>query len=283
MLLSRILSAVAVMFNGDYDKAFGGPLKLIAASQPIATAAAIATASPPNQRSLRLLSWNLLATPYVRPKRETEEEGLARARLQVKEVAEHAPDIVGLQEFWCSSDALVELWREFAEKSQYTLHVCQRVDGKKDGCALLLRAGLGTPAFTTYTYDDWGSRIIQQAEISVDGMPLVLLQTHLTFPHSNEHDPIMRRHQARKLAELARAQPAATVVFGDLNSFSIEDAAIVVLTTLGGCHLMPLREDSASHIAHTGELMACDMALTRGACRVGDWSLGGTGASLGLD
>ena len=33
--------------------------------------------------------------------------------------------------------------------------------------------------------------------------------------------------------------------------------------------------DWVSHVAHTGAKMACDLVLTRGACSVCEWSMGG--------
>ena len=67
-------------------------------------------------------------------------------------------------------------------------------------------------------------------------------------------------------------------VFGDLNNPYDDDDALRCLTTLGGLRPMPHRADGdvVSHVAHTGALMSCDLALTRGACRVGEWSLGAT-------
>ena len=166
------------------------------------------------------------------------------------------------------------MWREFAASKGYVLHVCPRVDGKDDGCALLVRASRcrAPPEFTAFTFGDWGSRVLQVCTLSLAGVsePLVLMHTHLTFPHASEHDPIMRRHQARKISELTRRQSAPCVVFGDLNG-DVDDPALRVLTSLGG--LTPLPRTTAdgsrwvSHVAHTGALMACDLVLTRGGRR----------------
>lgn len=77
-------------------------------------------------------------------------------------------------------------------------------------------------------------------------------------------------------------QSAATCIFGDLNNPTPQDDALAVLTTLGGCSPMPPHPDGdeISHVAHTGALMACDLALCRGAVRVGDWFLGGSQEKL---
>jgi endonuclease/exonuclease/phosphatase family metal-dependent hydrolase len=165
---------------------------------------------------------------------------------------------------------------------------------------MLLRADrlAETPTFTAYTFDDWGARILQVADIRLrrnpgqgqggDGddesgraVPLTLMHTHMTFPHANEHDPPMRLQQARKISELlcaSRSPGDAACLFGDLNG-DADDPATEALTSIGGLRPMPPIEGGGrwvSHIAHTGKEMACDHVLTRGACQVRSWLLGGT-------
>ena len=60
-------------------------------------------------------------------------------------------------------------------------------------------------------FGDWGNRVVQVAEFGPIGRRLVLLNSHLTFPHASAHDPIMRRHQARKIAALVRAAEPSPV------------------------------------------------------------------------
>ena len=282
--VTKLLTSLPLMIGGRYDKIFAGPLVSI----PVAKALfppkfELSTAAPPLEE-LRLLSWNLLATPYVRPRgSESEHASLERLQQQLALVADADADVIGLQEFWCTSPHLVEKWQTFAAKHGYIMHVCRRVDGKLDGCAMLVRASIcdEPPQFTAYTYGDWGSRVLQVCTLR----GLTLLQTHLTFPHESEHDPVMRYHQARKIAELTREMNAPTVLFGDLNG-DPTDPAVQTLTTLGGLRAhppLPGVADGASwvsHVAHTGALMQCDLVLTRGACRVRDWRLGGTHEQL---
>ena len=63
------------------------------------------------------MSWNLLASPYVRPARESEEDCIARARLQVACAADHTPDVIGLQEFWFDSPPFNELWENILRRT----------------------------------------------------------------------------------------------------------------------------------------------------------------------
>lgn len=263
---------------------FGGPLKAVPVL-PLVVAPPRATRTTA-LGALTLLSWNLLAPPYKRfdGKRahESEQAWTARAAEQVETVRRADADVVGLQEFWCGNPQFVSLWRDFAEEAGYAMHVVPRVNGKEDGCCMLVR-GAASSSFSAYEFDDWGSRIVQVAELAYDGgRPLRLVHTHLTFPHASAHDPPMRRAQARKLSELVRALPGdvPACVFGDING-DVDDPAVTVLTSLGGLRAMPSgacaeREPRVSHIAHTGAEMACDLALCRGPCHVDEWSLGGT-------
>lgn len=295
-------SAVGIVFN----QIFGGPLRHIE-TPPITVGLPGLTqrlneekhASGETVLPVKLLSWNLLATPYVRsPTKETEADGLSRGRRQIAYVATQTDaDVIGLQEFWYGSNAYVDLWKRFAEANGYLLHVLPRVDGKQDGCAMLIRTARckKKPEFSAFTYADWGSRVLQIAKIQIDGYdtPLVLMNTHLTFPHDTQHNSIMRKQQARKLSELVNEQHCSTVLFGDFNNPTKDDAAIQLITDIGGCrphppHAPPQSSSSKSsdkteeekkwysHVAHTGALMSCDLVLTRGSCQVSEWSLGGT-------
>ena len=255
----------------DFSLLFGGPLRPISAAAPFVPKAWSGMAPKP----MTLVSWNLLAPPYKRSRKETDWRG--RAEGQISWFAEQSPDVIGLQEFWLDPDH-VSMWQGFAREKGYVMHVVPRVDGKQDGCALLIRHPPAACSFSAYHYEDWGSRILQVVELSVgdNAPPLVLMNTHLTFPHQSAHDPPMRRQQGRKLSELVRATAGPVCVFGDLNGDET-DPAVTTLLTLGGLSPMPTasgREKGwISHVAHNGAHMACDMVLTRG-CHVSAWSLG---------
>jgi len=184
------------------------------------------------------------------------------------------------------------------------------VNGKADGCAMLLHSSLlplldnnddggnqkNNIDFSSYTYNDWGSRVVQVATLPLrrsnkNNITLTLINTHLTFPHENKHDPTMRIHQARKLSEFVGKQQEQhssnnniVIVFGDFNTLTKNDEAIQILKTyLTGPQLQEEREKEKqwfSHLAHTGTLMPCDLVLTTvntiTDCHISEWSLGGT-------
>ena len=139
------------------------------------------------------------------------------------------------------------------------------------------------PPLSTFSYNDWGDRVVQVVRLPLEGdRSLSLLHTHLTFPHQNEHDPPMRKRQASKLAELIRDLDAdgPLLCFGDMNG-DVLDEAVSVLYRLGGLQPMPAKDTPwVSHVAHTGAPMACDILFSRGPCRVTNWALGYTEEAL---
>jgi len=289
------------------DEEFRGPIQPIETPSPIIVSTTIdntATTTTPSTNEIRLLSWNLLATPYKRsPHLESEKDGLERCKQQIEYIVTSSAavcqqqqpqqkfDIIGLQEFWCTNATYQNLWKEFASNQGYILHVLPRVNGKEDGCAMLiLRSSFEEEIeFSSFTYNDWGSRVVQVAKLQYKGgdttttsTTITFVNTHLTFPHDNEKYSALRKHQARKLGELIvnTMMDSTVVLFGDFNTTTNdEDDALQILTDTGLLcqpqQKQPQQEPWFSHLAHTGILMPCDFVLTKGS-RVLEWSLGGT-------
>ena len=87
---------------------------------------------------------------------------------------------------------------ESARAAIRSMHVLPRPNDKADGCAMLVRADVGEVEFEGYTFDDWGSRVCQVARLQLSGgRPLVLMQTHLTFPHRSTRHLRHRRSAPR--------------------------------------------------------------------------------------
>ena len=270
----------------DFGLVFGGSLRPLRVAPPFSPP----TLHPPltaeaSTTTLKLLSWNLLAPCYVRP---PQHEWLPRTQRQIEFVARSNADIIALQEVWTANEDYLQLWRTFAGEHGFTMSVTPRTNAKPDGCAMLVRQPALACEFSAYDYDDWGSRIVQVGKLRLPGLaePLCVMNTHLTFPHASAHDPPMRRQQGRKLAELVRTHTQPLCVVGDFNG-ALSDPAVQLLTSLGGLRPPPARPSGepdgaewVSHVAHTQAAMACDLVLTRNACRCKEWSLGGSRADL---
>ena len=89
-----------------------------------------------------------------------------------------------------------------------------------------------------------------------------MLNTHLTFPHNNAYDPIMRKNQAKKIVSLLQRYPHhAHILAGDFNG-SIHDDAVRILLEDGRLSPMSYESDFVTHHSHRGDSMACDLILT---------------------
>lgn len=273
------------------DAVFGGELKALPSSHGTTTRLIGRSDASSHDGRLSLLSWNLLAPPYKRPA-EGLEASRARALAQIEYVRAASADVVGLQEFTLAVEHS-RPWSEFAAAAGYCMLVSPRTGGKKDGCCLLVREQCltGPPRLETYSFEDWGNRIVQVVTLSLAGpadecSQLTLAHTHLTFPHDSAHDCTMRWHQARKLATWVstRMQAGAPVaVFGDLNG-DVNDEAISLLLKSARLTPMSTEVDWVSHKSHTGSLVACDIVATADgadtACHVASWALGGSKEEL---
>eukprot|EP00635_Sarcinochrysidales_sp_CCMP3193_P014386 CAMPEP_0118901008 /NCGR_PEP_ID=MMETSP1166-20130328/6885_1 /TAXON_ID=1104430 /ORGANISM="Chrysoreinhardia sp, Strain CCMP3193" /LENGTH=332 /DNA_ID=CAMNT_0006840165 /DNA_START=114 /DNA_END=1112 /DNA_ORIENTATION=+ len=230
-------------------------------------------------RRLRVATWNLLAPPYATNNDLEKHEWRSRLASQQRQLEDVLPDVAALQEFWTASDEAVALWRRWAEDRDYALVVLPRTRGKADGCATLVRNDLlfrqsdgdddadadavesGCEPYGL-GYDDWGDRVC----LCVPVVGLLVCNTHFTFAHDNAWDPVMRRHQARKLAEHLAGRRC--LLLGDLNGEK-HDPALRILQDHGFALHEPRADDDdipdwKSHYAHTHEFLACDFVATKG-------------------
>ena len=283
MRLPRVLTPPSPTSCGDlrFDGLFGGALEPLPDTWSSVTLHP-RPSPPPPMEALTLMSWNLLAPPYVR---SGEADWRARAARQLDEVAAAAPDVLCLQEFWHKSAEHTAMWENFARAHAYHLLVSPRPGGKEDGCAMLLRGDAADVRVSALHFGDWGNRVVQVAEFGPIGRRLVLLNSHLTFPHASAHDRPMRFHQGRKLGEYARALRTPCVVVGDLNGDE-DDAAVGVLRARGGLTPMPPPLSGGgtngwvSHVSHRGDEMACDHVLAGDGVSVAAVRLGGSAEGL---
>lgn len=247
---------------------------------------------------LRLMSYNLLCPCYRTGNHglnrsfdspcETPAEWGARAARQIEEIVAAKPDVVGLQEFYHADPQFRAQWEAFADGHGYAMVVTPRTGGRPDGCCLLVRVGSGIKVtqVEAFGFSDYGNRVCQVVTATLPGnggAMVTLINTHLNFPHENDHDPPMRFHQGRKLGQLAatRVDRGAVLCFGDMNG-DPADAALVQLARLGQLQCMCSAPcDWGSHCSHLGAVMACDLIYsTPHVCVVRSWRHGGTEEAL---
>ena len=219
------------------------------------------TRDVPMPKTIRVGTFNMLAPCWKRldSGRESSFEHIWKPRIKrlIKELKKHKFHILMLQEFWFEGSYKNQFVEAFG--NEYDMYFLQRGNKKPDGLLTLISAEK-MPSVQEYIgldYNDFGSRVAQ----ILCFCDVRVINTHLTFPHPNPYDPIMRRYQAIKLSDFMNTQPQKFyIVGGDFNG-SIEDPAVQKI--LSRANLKPMREDSNffSHLSHNKEQMACDLIL----------------------
>ena len=217
-------------------------------------------ASFPDQ--IRLLTWNLLAPCYKRTSygRESErkDDWSIRQQMSLQKLLQHRADVVFLQEVWFESHYFEGLCHTLS--SVYHVLYCQRVHGKQDGLSILLRKDV-IPSPTTYIgvdFYDFGSRIA----LVVEWDDVVMMNTHLTFPHNNKYDRLLRLSQVQDIIHvLDRYAGKKIVLAGDCNGSIFDEAVQKIITELALIPMLP-HGNFCSHISHRGDEMACDLLFS---------------------
>ena len=225
-------------------------------------------------KTIRLGTFNMLAPCWKRldEGREAQEPHLWRTRLEriIGLIQKQSLDVLLIQEFWFQPEYKKRFIQTFEHK--YDMFFLQRGNKKPDGLLMLLNINTMPSAkgYIGLDYNDFGSRVAQVLSFS----DFRIINTHLTFPHPNRYDPIMRLHQAKQLVDFMNLQPDYFyIVGGDLNG-SLQDPAVRALLHTGV--LKPMREDSnfRSHFSHNQEYMACDWLLCSSGGRFTDVVVG---------
>mmetsp|Transcript_1851 Transcript_1851/g.2386 ORF Transcript_1851/g.2386 Transcript_1851/m.2386 type:complete len:298 (-) Transcript_1851:1090-1983(-) len=227
-------------------------------------------------QSLEVVTWNLLAPPYDRrsKNRSESETWKERVKKQTRLLSSLTvkPDVIFLQEFWHANSDYREIWENFCRKRGYSMFIGKRTGRKPDAaCTLLKESKLKVKAVDLYSYNDWGNRVclvIQGLGLaSGKHVPITLLNTHMTFPHRNAHDPIMRIHQGRKLVEIIyeyQTKSRVIVLAGDLNGCIGDKAVSQIFSKDTNMKPHNDRTDWVSHRDHNGKLIGCDFIAQSG-------------------
>jgi endonuclease/exonuclease/phosphatase family metal-dependent hydrolase len=253
----------------DYDQLFAGDAKPLPVSYhqhlintDKATIGPLEETIVCGGNKLHVASWNLLAPCYKRGSNESVGSNWA-TRLEEQQAAlsdmQPSLDLILLQEVW-QNKAYLAAWRQWATNHGYDMITAPRTSSKQDGCCTFVR-GLPIQAIQAWSYADWGDRIVLGVNATLEKQSIWILNTHLTFPHPNDHDPVMRIHQARKLSKLMRSEPlshAVQILGGDLNGEIDDDAVRQIFDTSTGITPHTTDKGWVSHVAHNGAHMGCD-------------------------
>jgi len=258
-------------------------VRQLGAANTVTQANAGSATLPP---SLQIVTWNLLASPYVRleptgVEKESREDSEARMLEQMRILEETAADVILLQEFWIKKREYREHWNKWAAERDYVMYSLQRTGGKADGCVTLVRSMYVPHGAAGIGYNDSGNRVALEVRISTPGAEeLRIINTHWGFAHDRLADLVQREFQARKLVKfLDQEQDVPVLVAGDLNGN--HDEVAVRQLSLAGFQLMNTLRDAkpqefVSHFAHTGASLGCDFVAARGGPELVKWKLLGS-------
>ncbi|GAB5029864.1 calcium-binding protein at1g02270-like isoform x2 [Nannochloropsis oceanica] len=254
----------------------------------------------PEQQSLSISTFNILAPCYKRMQdggREADfPEYMERRAIDTATFIreELDTDIICLQEFFMHDEAYTSLFHStLADVYDFYLHPRP---SKKDGLGVLLKKGkFRVHAVRGATLSRWGSRVglLMDLEAAVDekmgqkatgeGQRVVLLSTHLSFPH-NRFDENQQHRQVlsltRMLETYVKGQEAVNgrqrmlqVLCGDFN-VDLTHPVLDPIHALGFRHVMAAGESRGvgaedvgqplvTHRTHRGEDVAVDHIFFR--------------------
>ncbi|GJP46707.1 hypothetical protein CLOM_g5959 [Closterium sp. NIES-68] len=204
------------------------------AARPTAASAAADAAAASGQAAgdvaLSISTFNILAPIYKRLAGEAVRESAFReewvARNERILAALRAVDstVVCLQEFWFNAD-LERMYHDALEEHGYQLFKLPRTNARGDGLVTAVRGGQGVSVadYEPILFNDCGDRVAQLLRLRVRGGEMLLVNTHLLFPH-NANSSLIRLREVYKVLEYLEQYrqrhglPALPIVLcGDLN------------------------------------------------------------------
>ncbi|KAI9918544.1 hypothetical protein PsorP6_011583 [Peronosclerospora sorghi] len=230
------------------------------------------------QRSLTLMTFNLLAPCYFRHGGRVESEDktafLSRAQAAIEAIKREQCDVICLQEFWFNR----EYQREFEQafESTHHLHAVKRPGIKEDGLAVFVNKqklelrhveNVELPqeagdrvALLLHIATKWNRAIARVPERS-----FILVNSHLTFPHNHMYSSLRLNQIDRVLASVRKyvahneLHDVPVLLCGDFNDY---DDPVYRLVTKHGfastfAHLHG-REARITHCNHNNREVGVD-------------------------
>ncbi|CAI5700460.1 hypothetical protein KXD40_007213 [Peronospora effusa] len=230
------------------------------------------------QRSLSLMTFNLLAPCYFRHGGRVESEDktsfLARAQAAIQAIKHEQCDIVCLQEFWFNR----EYQRAFQQAFQPThyLHTAKRPGNKEDGLAMFVDKRKFELHYVENVdlVEDAGDRVALLMHVAtkwnrntarLSQRSFIVVNSHLTFPHTHMYASLRLNQIDRVLAAVRKyvarqkLQDVPVLLCGDFNDY---DDPVYRLVTKNGfasmfAHLHG-REARITHCNHNNREVGVD-------------------------
>jgi endonuclease/exonuclease/phosphatase family metal-dependent hydrolase len=226
------------------------------------------------------MTFNVLCPEYKRASnggasgRESEDMAAAEARAEatLAEIASLDADVVCVQEFWHASEGIASLWRERLRECGYeAMHVTRRTSGRCDGLLTATKRDVEVLDARDVLFNDCGDRVATAVRLKKAGVEMIVVNTHLLFPH-NENSSLIRLRESFKILGFLhemfneptlRGRRLPIVITGDFNGTN-NGRVFRFLTSQGFVSALDSTIDAAkrkawvSHKNHHGELVGVD-------------------------
>jgi endonuclease/exonuclease/phosphatase family metal-dependent hydrolase len=190
-------------------------------------------------------------------------------------------DIACIQEFWFTAEMKRLFEKNLIGKGFHHALYLQRTRGRKDGLAMFINTEkLEIVASKDILFKDVGHRVAQLVHVRMKDThtELIIVNTHLTFPHNDYDENILRIEQANKITDNLTQyireleQEPHVVIAGDLNTVYSEqpesdecmDKVLAHLYKSGfrsGYKMVNNSHDFVSHFSHKNEPVGADYVL----------------------
>jgi len=184
--------------------------------------------------TMKFSTFNVLCPPYKRMPnvggRESEYPEVYNSRLRriTDLLSSIRSDVVCLQEYWIKSAEVTEMYRQALDGSLsgYRLLGLKRTEHwsqRDDGLAFLVGPRVKVLDVQEILFQDCGDRVALLMFITVDRQPVIVINTHLLFPHSKYSTDIRLREVRKMLCFLdtytkdTSLEDVPVVIGGDFN------------------------------------------------------------------
>ena len=142
---------------------------------------------------------------------------LQRARALLHPIQTEECDIVCVQEYWFES-SYQNLFKQTLGKS-YHIHTLQSPGSNEDGLAIFTKKHLQIESITDLSFDMAGERVAILMHLLIDQVPFILVNSHLTFPHSDLNRLVRLQQIQTTLDAIStkRIEDCPVLMCGDFN------------------------------------------------------------------
>lgn len=224
-----------------------------------------------------VLTFNILAPIYnERNNLEGKDKTLYFERNQkiIDFLISHKTDIICLQEFWVENEDFRDFYQERFKKTHPKMYYLMRTKNKKDGLCIFITERFNLKQKHDFKFFCVGNRvaIFLELEDTESKEEFIIINTHLTFPHSHFDEKILRMEQAVKilnyLENLVKDKDIPVILVGDLNCPGKNEDLVLNLFYekgfLSTYHQMNKINHFVSHLNHADEEVGADFILFRG-------------------